>query len=214
MMVVALIDFLVENYPLILDKLLEHLFISIVSLGLGILVAVPLGIILSRYSKLAGGVMALASVLQTIPSFALLALMIPIFGVGRLPAVMALFIYSLLPILRNTFLGLESVDPSAIDAAKGMGMEESQLLFKVKLPLAAPVIMAGIRLSAVYVLSWTTLASYIGAGGLGDFIFNGLNNYVPPMIIWGTIPITILAILTDFLLGKLEDRLSPYKVGD
>lgn len=209
-----MIDFFAENYSLIGEKLLEHLFISLVSLGLGILVALPLGILLSKHEKLSNGVMRVASVLQTVPSFALLALMISVFGVGKLTAISALFIYSLLPILRNTFLGLTSVTPSIVDAAKGMGMEERQILLKVKIPLALPVIMAGIRLSAVYVLAWTTLAAYVGAGGLGDFIFNGLNNYVPPMIIWGTIPITLLALATDHLLRKLEERLSPYKVGE
>lgn len=209
-----MINFFTENYSLIGEKLLEHLFISLVSLGLGILVALPLGILLSKHEKISNGVMRVASVLQTVPSFALLALMIPVFGVGKLTAISALFIYSLLPILRNTFLGLTSVTPSIVDAAKGMGMEERQILLKVKIPLALPVIMAGIRLSAVYVLAWTTLAAYVGAGGLGDFIFNGLNNYVPPMIIWGTIPITLLALATDHLLRKLEERLSPYKVGE
>lgn len=209
-----MINFFTENYSLIGEKLLEHLFISLVSLGLGILVALPLGIMLSKHEKLSNGVMRVASVLQTVPSFALLALMIPVFGVGKMTAISALFIYSLLPILRNTFLGLTSVTPSIVDAAKGMGMEERQILLKVKIPLALPVIMAGIRLSAVYVLAWTTLAAYVGAGGLGDFIFNGLNNYVPPMIIWGTIPITLLALATDHLLRKLEERLSPYKVGE
>lgn len=209
-----MINFFAENYSLIGEKLLEHLFISLVSLGLGILVALPLGIVLSKYENLSSGVMRVASVLQTVPSFALLALMIPIFGVGKLTAISALFIYSLLPILRNTFLGLTSVTPSIVDAAKGMGMEERQILLKVKIPLALPVIMAGIRLSAVYVLAWTTLAAYVGAGGLGDFIFNGLNNYVPPMIIWGTIPITLLALATDYLLRKMEEHLSPYKVGE
>lgn len=209
-----MINFFTENYSLICEKLLEHLFISLVSLGLGILVALPLGILLSKHEKISNGVMRVASVLQTVPSFALLALMIPVFGVGKMTAISALFIYSLLPILRNTFLGLTSVTPSIVDAAKGMGMEERQILLKVKIPLALPVIMAGIRLSAVYVLAWTTLAAYVGAGGLGDFIFNGLNNYVPPMIIWGTIPITMLALATDHLLRKLEERLSPYKVGE
>ena len=209
-----MINFFTENYSLIGEKLLEHLFISLVSLGLGILVALPLGILLSKHEKISNGVMRVASVLQTVPSFALLALMIPVFGVGKMTAISALFIYSLLPILRNTFLGLTSVTPSIVDAAKGMGMEDRQILLKVKIPLALPVIMAGIRLSAVYVLAWTTLAAYVGAGGLGDFIFNGLNNYVPPMIIWGTIPITLLALATDHLLRKLEERLSPYKVGE
>ena len=109
--------------------------------------------------------------------------MIPFMGVGKPPAIMAMFIYSLLPILRNTYLGVTGVDPNLIDAAKGMGMTSFQTLIKVELPLGFPVIMAGIRLSAVYVIAWTTLASYIGAGGLGDLIFTGLNNYMPPLIV-------------------------------
>ena len=140
--------------------------------------------------------------------------MIPLFGVGVKPAIAALFIYSLLPIMRNTYLGIDGVDENLIDAAKGMGMSNSQILFKVQLPMAMPVIMSGIRLSAVYVLAWATLASYVGAGGLGDYIFNGLENAILPMVIWGTIPVTLMAILIDFLLGRIEDRLSPEKVSE
>lgn len=113
--------------------------------------------------------------------------------------------------MRNTYLGIEAVDSNLIDAALGMGMTKSQLLFKVQLPMAMPVIMSGIRLSAVYVLSWATLASYIGGGGMGDFIFNGLNNAIMPMVVWGTIPVTLLAILADFLLRKLENKISPLR---
>lgn len=206
-----MINYLIVNFNEILSKSGEHLFIAFFALLLGIIVAVPIGILISKSPTIAKITMAFASVLQTIPSFALLSI-ITIIGVGKVPAIVALFIYSLLPILRNTYLGITSVDPNSIDAAKGMGMTESQILFKVKIPLALSVIMAGIRLSAVYVIAWTTLASYIGAGGLGDFIFNGLNNYIPPMIIWGTIPVSIMALLADFLLGKVERKLSPYKV--
>lgn len=205
-------DFFLNNYSAIFQKAAEHLFISAVALFLGVIIAVPLGILLTKSKSISKVVMTIASILQTIPSFALLALMIPIFGIGKLPAIMALFIYSLLPILRNTYLGIEGVDPNILDAAKGMGMTTQQRLMKVRIPMAMPVIMSGIRLSAVYVLAWTTLASYIGAGGLGDFIFDGLQNYIPPMIIWGTIPVTALALLVDFLLGKVESNLSPYKV--
>lgn len=205
-----MIDYLFNNFGEILTKSGEHLYIAIIALLCGIIFAVPIGILISKNQAVAKIVMAIASILQTIPSFALLSL-ITIIGVGKFPAIIALFIYSLLPILRNTYLGITSVDGNAIDAAKGMGMTDKQILFKVKIPLALSVIMSGIRLSAVYVIAWTTLASYIGAGGLGDFIFNGLNNYIPPMIIWGTIPVSIMALLADFLLGKVEKRLSPYK---
>lgn len=204
-----MLSYLSENFGMILGKTGEHLAMSIISLGLGMLVAIPLGIFISKREKLAKVIIAIASVFQTIPTFALLSLM-TIIGVGKMPAILALFIYSLLPILRNTYLGIDSVSPDYIDAAKGMGMTPNQILYKVQIPIAMPVIMSGIRLSAVYVLAWATLASYIGAGGLGDLIFNGLQNYIPPMIIWGTIPVSILAILTDYFLGKLEKNLSPY----
>lgn len=206
-----MLDYFHENAGLILEKSLEHLSIAGISLLLGILVAVPLGILLIRSEVLAKIVMAVASVLQTIPSFALLAMMIPIFGVGRKPAIVALFIYSLLPIMRNTYLGIRGVDENLLDAAKGMGMTGRQRLFKVQIPMAMPVIMSGIRLSAIYVLAWTTIASYIGAGGLGDFIFNGMENALLAMVVWGTIPVTLMAVMMDFILGQVEKKLSPVK---
>ncbi len=199
-----MLEFLKLNYMDILNKTLEHLYISSMALVLGIIVAVPLGIILTRTKKISNIIIGLASLLQTIPSLALLAIMIPIFGVGKFPAIIALFIYSLLPILRNTYLGVVGVDENIVDAAKGMRMTKTQSILKVEVPLAAPVIMAGVRLSAVYVVAWATLASYIGAGGLGDLIFSGLNNYNPNLIIFGTIPVTALALIVDFLLSKVE----------
>lgn len=204
-----MLQFLQENYISILQRTGEHIFISYFALFLGIVVAVPLGISLTANKKIASTIMGIASVLQTVPSLALLAIMIPIFGVGGFPAIIALFIYSLLPILRNTYVGIENVDKNIIDAAKGMGMTQRQIIFNVQLPLAAPAIMAGIRLSAVYVISWATIAAYIGAGGLGNFIFTGLQVYNPPSIIWGTIPVTLLALGSDFLLSKLEYKLIP-----
>ena len=206
-----MLDFLMTNSTEILSKSLEHLFIASISLFFGVLIAVPLGIFLTRSKTAAKIIMAIASVLQTVPSFALLALMIPIFGVGKKPAIVSLFIYSLLPILRNTYLGIAGVNDKLIDAARGMGMTRSQILLKVQIPMAMPVIMSGIRLSAIYVLAWTTLAAYVGAGGLGDFIFNGLTNAIMPMVVWGTIPVTLMAIIVDFLFGILEDKLSPNK---
>lgn len=204
-----MINFLNQYGADILSKTGQHIYISAVALALGIIVAVPLGMLLTRAPKISGAVIGLASVMQTIPALALLAIMIPIFGIGSTPAIVALFIYSLLPILRNTYLGLTSVDPALIDAAKGMGMNSFQRMWKVELQLALPVIMAGVRLSATYVIAWTALASYIGAGGLGDLIFNGLNLYRSDLILGGSIPVIILALVTDFLLGKLEAKLTP-----
>ncbi|VDG19811.1 ABC transporter permease [Lactiplantibacillus mudanjiangensis] len=204
-----MITFLQTYGMQLLLKTWQHLYISAFSLALGIIVAVPLGILLTRVKSIANVVMAIASMLQTIPAMALLALMIPFFGIGAIPAIIALFIYSLLPILRNTYLGMEDVNPALIDAAKGMGMTGWQSIIKVEVPMAAPVIMAGIRLSATYVIAWAALASYIGAGGLGDFIFNGLNLYRTDLILGGSIPVIILALIVDWLLGKLEAVVTP-----
>lgn len=202
-------QFILENGAELLQRTSEHIFISGVALALGVFFAVPLGILLTRTKRIAAVVIGITSALQTVPSLALLALMIPIFGVGKLPAIIALFIYSLLPILRNTYIGTKNVDYAYTDAAKGMGMTSLQSVFMVELPIAIPTIMAGIRLAAVYVVAWATLASYIGAGGLGDFIFSGLNLYRSDLIFAGTIPVAIIALLADFLLGLLEKRLTP-----
>lgn len=207
-----MLNFLNQNGADLLIKTWEQLYISAIALLLGALVAVPLGIALTRVPKTAKVVITIASMLQTVPSLALLALMIPLLGIGKVPAIVALFIYSLLPILRNTYIGMNDVDPVLKDSAKGMGMTPLQSIMQVEVPMAMPVIMSGIRLSAVYVIAWATLASYIGAGGLGDFIFNGLNLFKPDLIIGGTIPVTILALLVDFLLGRLEKRMTPVAI--
>ncbi|MFC6171662.1 ABC transporter permease [Loigolactobacillus jiayinensis] len=204
-----MIAFFQEFGGQLLLKTWQHIYISAIALFLGVIVAIPLGVLLTRYKRIAGFTIGLASVLQTVPAMALLAMMIPLFGIGALPAIVALFIYSLLPILRNTYLGMENVDPTLRDAAKGMGMSNLQSIMRVELRMAAPVIMAGVRLSATYVIAWTALASYIGAGGLGDFIFNGLNLYRPDLILGGSIPVIILALIVDFLLGRLELLLTP-----
>lgn len=201
--------FFAQHGSELLIKTWQQIYISAISLGLGIIVAVPLSIILMKFPRVAKVVIAIASMLQTIPALALLAIMIPFFGIGKLPAIIALFLYSLMPILRNTYVGLMGVNPDTIDSARGLGMTNMQLILKVDIPLAMPVIMAGIRLSAIYVIAWATLASYIGAGGLGDFIFNGLSLYQTDLIFGGTIPVIILALLTDYLLGKLERKLTP-----
>lgn len=201
--------FLRDNYEQLLFKIGEHLGITLTALFFGVIVAVTVGILISRNEKLSNFFIGLTSVLQTIPSLALLAMMVPVLGIGKAPAIIALFIYSLLPILRNTVLGMNSVNKETIDAAKGMGMTTSQIIFKINIPLSLEIIMTGIRLSTVYVLAWGTLASFIGAGGLGDFIFGGLNTFNLSMILAGSIPITILAIIFDTILGKIEEKLLP-----
>jgi osmoprotectant transport system permease protein len=203
---------IIENSLRILQKTMEHAGISFLALIIGSIIAIPAGILLTRAKKLAQIVISIASVLQTIPSLALLAIMVPLFGVGKKPAIVALVIYSLLPILRNTFLGMDSVDKSLLDASYGMGMSTAQVLYKVQVPLALPVIMAGVRVSSVYVVAWTTLAAYIGAGGLGDLIFMGLNNYNFEAILAGAVPVTLLALLFDYGLGFVEKKLRP-KIG-
>lgn len=204
-----MIDFFTQNINDIAIKTWEHFYISIIALFLGAIVAIPLGIVLSKTERLAKIVLAITSVFQTLPSLAILAIMIPFLGVGKVPAIVALFIYTLLPILNNTFIGMKSVDNDLKKAGTSMGMTTLQSIWMVELPLAIPIIMAGIRLSAVYVIAWATLASYIGAGGLGDFVFNGLNLYKTDLIVGGAVLVTVLALLTDFILSKLEIWVTP-----
>jgi osmoprotectant transport system permease protein len=202
-------SFFAQHGSELIVKTWQQIYISASALILGIIVAVPLSVILLKFPRTAKVVISIASVLQTIPALALLAMMIPFLGVGPVPAIVALFLYSLMPILRNTYVGLTGVNQNTIDSARGLGMTRIQIITQVDIPLAMPVIMAGIRLSAVYVIAWATLASYIGAGGLGDFIFNGLSLFQPNLILGGTIPVIILALLTDYLIGKLEQLLTP-----
>lgn len=169
-------EFFANEGSALVTAIIEHVFLSLISLGLGILVAVPIGILLSQIPKVANVVIGIAGILQTVPTLALLTLMVPLVGVGKIPSIIALFVYSLLPILRNTYLSMADVDPNITDAAKGMGMATSQIIRKVQLPLAIPVIMAGIRLSAVYVIAWTTIAAYIG-----EVFLTWLENKLDPM---------------------------------
>lgn len=205
----AFFNFLVEEQGLILTKSWEHLYISAAAVLLGALFAIPLGILLTRAPKLAGPVMGIVGVIQTFPSLAILAFFIPILGVGTVPAVAALFFYSILPIVRNTYTGIRRVDRNLLEAGRGMGMTSWELVRSVEIPLAMPVIMAGVRVAAVYIIGWATLASFIGAGGLGDLIFTGLNLFQTELIIAGSIPATLMALIADFLLGGIENRVTP-----
>jgi len=197
-------DFVEQYGGQLISKTVEHFYISIIALLIAIVIAVPLGILLSKMKRTSNIVLTIAGVLQTIPTLAVLAVMIPIFGVGKLPAIVALFIYVLLPILNNTVLGVQNIDDNIKEAGTSMGMTRFQLMKDVELPLALPLILGGIRLSSVYVISWATLASYVGAGGLGDFVFNGLNLYDPLMIVSAAVLVTALALIIDFLLSLVE----------
>ncbi|WP_059103639.1 ABC transporter permease [Shouchella shacheensis] len=205
----AVTAFLSDNGAQLLTLTWQHLYISVISITLGIMAAIPLGVALTRVPKVANGVIGLVSILQTVPSLAILAFFIPILGVGTVPAIIALFIYSVLPILRNTYTGVKNIDRDLLESARGMGMTGWQRIISIELPLAVPIIMAGIRVSSVYLIGWATLAAFIGAGGLGDFIFSGLNLYQPEFIIGGAIPVTLLALLVDFVFGRAEKGLTP-----
>ncbi|WP_347129652.1 ABC transporter permease [Staphylococcus capitis] len=204
-----MIKYLTDNASALFEKTLEHLYISVFALLIAIIIAIPLGILLSKTDKLSKISLTIAGILQTIPTLAILALMIPLFGVGKTPAIIALFLYVLLPILNNTIIGVQNIDSNVKEAGRSMRMTGIQLMKDVQLPLALPMILSGIRLSSVYVISWATLASYVGAGGLGDFIFNGLNLFEPAMIITATILVTLLALIVDFCLSMIEKWLVP-----
>jgi osmoprotectant transport system permease protein len=205
----SLLQFFSQYGSELLFKTWEHLYISLISIGLGILIAVPLGIALTRVPKVANFVMGFLGIIQTVPSFAILAFFIPLLGVGKVPAIVALFFYAVLPILRNTYTGVNGVNKSLLEAGRGMGMTGWEQVRLVEIPLAIPVIMAGIRLTTVYLIGWATLAAYIGAGGLGDYIFSGMTLYQTEFILAGAIPVTILALLADYLLGKIENWVTP-----
>ena len=189
----------------LVSALLEHIQISFIALFFAVIIAIPLGIYISRHKKAAEGIIGITSVIQTIPSLALLGILIPLFGIGKVPAIIALVAYALLPILRNTYTGIKEVDPSLIEAAQAMGMNARKRLMKVEIPLAMPVMMAGIRTAMVLIISTATLAALIGAGGLGDLILLGIDRNNPNLILVGAIPAAILAILFDYLLKKFEN---------
>ncbi|ADL07013.1 ABC transporter permease [Thermosediminibacter oceani] len=204
-----LLNTFIERKQDILIAFQEHVFLSGIAMAIAIAVAVPLGIALTRYKKLAEPIIGIAAIIQTIPSLALLGFMLPIFGIGKLPAIIALTLYALLPILRNTYTGILGVDPALIDVGKGMGMTSRQILWMVELPLSLPVIMAGVRTATVLTIGVAALATFIGAGGLGDLIDRGLRVADRNLILAGAIPAAILAILFDLILRKVEDKVTP-----
>ncbi|WP_066500690.1 ABC transporter permease [Abyssisolibacter fermentans] len=205
----SIIKTMTNRWPDILLCLGQHLKLTLIALICAIVIAVPLGIYLTRHKRFADTVIGITAIFQTIPSVALLGFMIPILGIGTLPAIVALTIYGLLPILRNTYTGIMGVDKSSIEAGRGMGMTSKQILFMVQIPLASTIIMAGIRTAAVLIVGVATLASLIGAGGLGELIFRGIASVDSVLILFGAVPAAILAIGIDFILKKLETKATP-----
>jgi osmoprotectant transport system permease protein len=198
----SLLTFMHQQSGKLLEQTLTHIGLTFISLLIAVVIGLPLGILISRRQKLSGIVLGFAGVLQTIPSIALLGFMIPLLGIGAKPAIVALFLYSLLPIIRNTYI--TGVDKAIKEAAKGMGMSNMQSLFKVELPIAMPVIFAGIRTATVINVGVATLAAYIAAGGLGEFIFGGIALNNTNMILAGAIPAALLAIIFDYLLSIVQ----------
>jgi osmoprotectant transport system permease protein len=187
----------------------QHIELVLISMAIAIIVSIPLGVAITRLPYLKTWILGGAGILQTIPSLALLGFMIPIFGIGMKTAIAALFLYSLLPIVRNTYTGIQDVDRSIIESAQGMGLTNLQILFKVELPLALSVIMAGIRTATVINVGTATLAAFIGAGGLGDFIFLGITRNIDALVLLGALPAAVLALVLDFLLGFMEQLTKP-----
>ena len=206
----SLLEFLAGRWTEILGLTLEHVVLVVISTVAGVLIAVPLGLAITRIPALGRPVLGFAGVIQTVPSLALFGLLIPlpfIGGIGSRTAIIALVLYALLPILRNTVTGVRQVDPAILDAANGMGMTDWQRLTLVEVPLALPSIFSGIRIATVVGVGLVTIAAAVGAGGLGSLIFRGLAMLDSRLLFAGAIPSAILALLADAGLAMLESRL-------
>src|SRR5436190_20182994 len=201
-----MIEFLQANWSDILSHIVQHVWLVFISIAIAIIIALPVGILITRQKRLRGPVLGVANVMQTIPSLALFGFLIPlpfIGGIGSRTALVALVLYSLLPIIRNTVTGIEGVDRSVREAAVAMGMTDGQVLRQVELPLAAPVILAGVRVATVISVGIATIAAFIGAGGLGVYIQRGLRQYDNNLLLAGAIPAALLALAADAGIGLI-----------
>jgi len=204
--------FFLEHRAEILGATLEHVELVLIAMAIAIVIGVPLGMAIVHRAALRNVALGLASIFQTIPSLALFGFLIPIpfiGGIGKRTAIVALTLYALLPVIRNTYTGIRGVDPAIVEAGRGMGLTDRQLLFQVELPLAVSVILSGVRVAVVVSVGLATIAAAIGAGGLGEFIFRGLAMVNNQLILAGAIPAAVLALSADFGLGWLEKRLRP-----
>jgi osmoprotectant transport system permease protein len=204
--------FMLQNHAEVLELTLEHLWLVGVSIFFAVLIGIPLGIVITRWPILDKPILGSANIIQTIPSLALFGFLLPAPWIGaradRL-AIVALTLYALLPLIRNTYVGIKGVDPAVVEAGRGMGMTDQQLLWQVQLPLALGVIIAGVRVATVILVGLATIAAAIGAGGLGEYIFRGLAMVDNRVILAGAIPAAAMALLADVSLGWLEKHLSP-----
>jgi osmoprotectant transport system permease protein len=199
----------------IIQRSIEHLYLVTIAIFIAIIVGIPLGILVTRKPKLKKPILGFANIMQTIPSLALFGLLIPVpvlGGIGDRTAIIALTLYSLLPIIRNTYTGIIGVDPAIREAGNGMGMTDMQLLLQVEIPLAMGVILAGVRVAAVIAIGLATIAAAIGAGGLGVFIFRGVATVNNQLLFAGAIPAALMALIADFGLGLVEKRLSKTEI--
>lgn len=203
------LDVFTNNSMDIVASILRHLELVGVSVLIGIVISIPLGIFLTRNRWLAGPALAVAGTVQTVPGLVMLGFALFLFGIGLVPALVVLSLYAILPILRNTYTGITEVEKSYIEAGRGIGMTNMQILYQVELPLALPSIIGGIRISTVYIVSWATLAALIGAGGLGDLIWTGLSTYNSGYILAGAIPSAVMAFVFSGLIGLLQRALTP-----
>ena len=197
-----------RNWDQVLNGLLEHIIISLSALVVAFVIAFVIGLWAARRQSVFRASIAISGFLYTIPTLAFLALLIPIVGLGKLNAIIVMVCFSLLIMIRNIAMGIRGASPEVVDAARGMGMSPSQVLWKVELPLAMPVIVAGLRIAAVTVISVSVVAAYIGAGGLGTLIFNGISNDHAPKIWAGALTACLLAVVVDLSLATLEQRLA------
>jgi osmoprotectant transport system permease protein len=203
-------QFFIEHRGEILSATLDHVALVLIAMVIAIAISVPLGMLIVYHKGLQRIALGIASILQTIPSLALFGFLIPIpfiGGIGKRTAIVALVLYALLPILRNTYVGLTAIDPAILESAEAMGMTRRQIILRVRFPLALSVILAGIRTATILTIGVATIAAAIGAGGLGSFIFRGVALVNDALLLAGAIPAALLAILADFLLGRLERRL-------
>ncbi|MCL2608375.1 MAG: ABC transporter permease [Treponema sp.] len=204
-----LFEYFARNIATILIRLEEHIRITGISVAMSVIIGVPLGTLISYLKPMSKPTLAVTNVVQAIPSLALLGFLVPILGIGAKPAIFMVIVYSLLPIVKNTFTGLSTINTEMIEAAKGIGMTRLQILLKVKMPLALPMIMAGIRISAVTSVGLVTIAAFIGAGGLGLTIYTGISMVNPTMVLAGAIPACLLALLVDFVASLIERIVTP-----
>jgi len=207
--IISFKDFVVSRQGEIINLTLQHIELTVFAVVIAIIVGIPLGILISRVKKLSGPVIGFANLIQAVPSLALLGFLIPLMGIGSAPAILMVFLYSLLPIIKNTYTGLMNINPDVIESSKGMGMTSKQVLNLVQLPLAFPVIMTGIRISAVTAVGLMTIAAFIGAGGLGYMVFSGVQTVDNNMILAGAIPACLLALLMDSIVEKIEQGVTP-----